>query len=134
MSLISYASIFLKRASVVRYPSTCNNCMNIVKNVSFSSVATKAIHDVNTNVTKDVILFKYENPKFFTYMNMFAVVQYMFWSYLGIFAFSTLRDAPVDDSKLTDDTPWFRKVNLGQNKYRNTLGAVAFLVGENLVF
>lgn len=132
MSLISYASLFLRRAGAHRYPSTCKNCINKVKNVSYSSVATKTIHDVNTNVTKDVILFKYENPKFYMYMNLFAVVQYMFWSYLGIFAFSTLRDAPVDKSKITDDTPWFRKINLGENKYRNTLGSVAMLVGKNL--
>lgn len=132
MLLISYASLLLRRASALRYPSICTNCINKVKNVSYSSVATKTIHDVNTNVTKDVILFKYENPKFYMYMNIFAVVQYMFWSYLGIFAFSTLRDAPVDKSKITDETPWFRKVNLGENKYRNTLGSVAFLVGKNL--
>lgn len=134
MSLITYASLFLRRACALRYPSTCNNCVNKVKNVSYSSVTTKTIHDVNTNVTKDVVLFKYENPKFYMYMNIFAVVQYMFWSYLGIFAFSSLRDAPVDKSKITDDTPWFRKVNLGENKYRNTLGSVAFLVGKNLFY
>lgn len=134
MSLLSYASLFLRRSGALRYPPTCNNCVNKVKNVSYSSVATKTIHDVNTNVTKDVILYKYENPKFYMYMNLFAVVQYMFWSYLGLFAFSTLRDAPVDKSKITEDTPWFRKINLGENKYRNTLGSVAFLVGKNIFY
>ncbi|OWR53942.1 hypothetical protein KGM_212935 [Danaus plexippus plexippus] len=63
------------------------------------------------------------------YMNVFAIVQYMFWTYLGIFALKTLRDAPVDKSKITEDTPWFRRINLGENKYRNTLGTVAILIG-----
>ncbi|XP_045526274.1 transmembrane protein 223 [Pieris brassicae] len=96
----------------------------------FTSTVNKPIHDVNTNVTKDVILFKYENPKYFRYMNIFAVVQYMFWSYLGVFALKNLRDAPVDSSIMNDEqTPWFRKINLGENKYKNTLGAIALLVG-----
>ncbi|CAH4032931.1 unnamed protein product [Pieris brassicae] len=63
-------------------------------------------------------------------MNIFAVVQYMFWSYLGVFALKNLRDAPVDSSIMNDEqTPWFRKINLGENKYKNTLGAIALLVG-----
>ncbi|XP_059061663.1 transmembrane protein 223 isoform X2 [Achroia grisella] len=53
----------------------------------------------------------------------------MFWSYLGIFAFSSLRDAPVDESKITEDTPWFRKINLGENKYKNGLGILSVAIG-----
>ncbi|CAK1544903.1 unnamed protein product [Leptosia nina] len=41
----------------------------------------------------------------------------------------TLKDAPVDTSTVDENTPWFRKINLGENKYKNTLGAVALLVG-----
>lgn len=130
MSLLSYASIVLKRVAVSKFYSNYSFCVNSIKTKSFSSVTTKTIHDVNTNVIKDVILFKYENPKFFMYMNVFAIVQYMFWTYLGLFAFSTLRDAPVEKSTITEDTPWFRKINLGENKYRNTLGIVSVVVGE----
>ncbi|KAJ8713673.1 hypothetical protein PYW07_014043 [Mythimna separata] len=129
MSLLSYASTVLKRVAVSRFTAKYNVCLNSIKPKSFSSVTTKTIHDVNTNVIKDVILFRYENPKFFMYMNIFAIVQYMFWTYLGLFAFSSLRDAPVDKSMITDDTPWFRKINLGENKYRNTLGVVSVVVG-----
>ncbi|KAJ0178116.1 hypothetical protein K1T71_005939 [Dendrolimus kikuchii] len=129
MMLISFASSILRRAVALRYPLNCKECVNKVEKVKFSSVTTRTIHDVNTNVIKDVILFKYENPKFYRYMNIFALVQYMFWTYLGIFAFSSLRDAPVDSSMITEDTPWFRKINLGENKYRNTLGIVAIVVG-----
>ncbi|KAG6464908.1 transmembrane protein 223 [Manduca sexta] len=129
MSLFAYASTVIKRAATFRFPSKCKQCVNNIKTSNYSSVSTRTIHDVNTNVVKDVILFKYENPKFYTYMNIFAIVQYVFWTYLGIFAFSSLRDAPVDKSKITDDTPWFRRINLGENKYRNTLGTVAVTVG-----
>lgn len=129
MSLLSYASTVLKQLAASRPLAKYKTCVNNFKKVSYGSLPTKTIHDVNTNVIKDVILFKYENPKFYRYMNIFAVVQYMFWTYLGVFAFSTLRDAPVDKSAITDDTPWFRRINLGENKYRNTLGIVSLVVG-----
>lgn len=130
MPFLSYASTVLRRVAASRFSAPYKTCVNNVKSKSFSSVTTKTIHDVNTNVVKDVILFKYENPKFFMYMNVFAIVQYVFWTYLGMFAFTTLRDAPVDKSNISDDTPWFRKINLGENKYRNTLGIVSVVVGE----
>ncbi|XP_045450534.1 transmembrane protein 223 [Melitaea cinxia] len=127
MSFLSYAPVILRRASKLGY--SINRIPIIKRNEkSFSSV-TKTIHDVNTNVAKDVILYKYENPKYYMYMNIFAVVQYMFWTYLGLFALQNLRDAPVDRSKITDETPWYRKINLGDNKYRNTLGAVSIIIG-----
>ncbi|KAF9414815.1 hypothetical protein HW555_007395 [Spodoptera exigua] len=134
MSLLSYASTVLRRAAAFRLLTKYKTCINNTKTATFSSITTKTIHDVNTNVIKDVILFKYENPKFFMYMNIFAVVQYMFWTYLGLFSFSTLRDAPVDKSAITDDTPWFRRINLGENKYRNTLGTVSVVVGVGSLF
>uniref|UniRef100_A0A2H1VFB4 SFRICE_005664 n=1 Tax=Spodoptera frugiperda TaxID=7108 RepID=A0A2H1VFB4_SPOFR len=134
MSLLSYASTVLRRAAASRLFTNYKTCINNTKSATYSGVATKTIHDVNTKVIKDVILFKYENPKFFMYMNIFAVVQYMFWSYLGLFSFSTLRDAPVDKSTITEDTPWFRRINLGENKYRNTLGTVSIVVGAGSLF
>ena len=84
--------------------------------------------DVNTNVAKDVILFKYENPKFFRIINIFALSQFGFWAYLSHFAFTSLKDAPAP--KNSDDIAWWRKVNLGENKYRNGLAALSFIVGE----
>lgn len=85
--------------------------------------------DVNTNVIKDVILFKYENPRFFKMFNIFAICQFGFWSYLSIFAFQSLRDAPVSQDQ---NTSWWRKINLGENKYRNTLAASAFIIGMTI--
>lgn len=137
MSKIVFASTILGRSVALRYPLQCRNCFNEIKNTSNRSLSTKTLHDVNTNVIKDVILFKYENPKFYMYMNVFAIVQYVFWTYLGIFTFSTLKDAPVDKTKVTEDTPWFRKINMGENKYRNTLGTLAVVIGKsfyNLAF
>lgn len=92
-----------------------------IKNASSSSV------DVNTNVAKDVILFKYENPKFFKMLNLFSFCQFGFWSYLSLFSFQTLRDAPASEEL---DASWFRRINLGENKYKNTIAVSAFMIGK----
>lgn len=83
--------------------------------------------DVNTNVGKDVILFKYDNPRFFKVINIFAACQFLFWSYLSVFSYTTLKDAPVDPNK---DTSWWRKINLGENKYRNGIAILSFIIGN----
>ncbi|KAJ9575915.1 hypothetical protein L9F63_007227 [Diploptera punctata] len=87
--------------------------------------------DVNTKVAKDVILFKYENPKFFRILNIFALSQFGFWAYLSHFAFTSLKDAP--SPKDSDNTPWWRKINLGENKYRNGISVLSFLVGYGIL-
>lgn len=96
---------------------------------------TPTIHEsalnVNTNVVKDVILFKYDNPRFYKILNIFAICQFGFWGYLSIFAYTSLRDAPVP--KDNEDTPWYLKINLGENKYRNTISASSFIIGYGIL-
>lgn len=87
-------------------------------------------YDVNTNVTKDIVLYKYENPRFFKILNIFGICQFMFWTYLSHFAFTTLRDAPVEQ-KEDEDLRWFELINLGENKYRNGITAISFLIGNS---
>lgn len=84
--------------------------------------------DVNTNVAKDVILYKYDNPKHFKWVNIFSLCQFGFWGYLSYFSFTTLRDAPVPVDP-DAEVAWWRKINLGDNKYRNTIAISAFLIG-----
>ncbi|XP_055859145.1 transmembrane protein 223 [Episyrphus balteatus] len=95
-----------------------------------SNLCTKA-YDVSTNVAKDIILFKYENPKFFKMLNIFAIVQFLFWNYLSHSAFTTLRDAPVDEAP--EDAAWYRQINLGENKYRNGITVSCFLIGYGIL-
>lgn len=37
------------------------------------------------SLAKDIIVFKYDNPRFFKMMNFFAISQFFFWGYLGRF-------------------------------------------------
>lgn len=80
-------------------------------------------------LAKDVIVFKFENPRFFKYLNIFAVCQFLCWNYLAYSSFTTLRDVPVENTT-AEDASWWRKINLGENKYRNTLTIVCFAVGK----
>lgn len=85
-----------------------------------------SLAEINTSPIKDVILFKYENPRFFKVLNLFAVVQFGFWSYLSLTAYETLRDAPVPKNA----EKWWEKFNLGENKYRYTIAFSCFLIGS----
>jgi hypothetical protein len=85
--------------------------------------------DTNTAVTKDVILFKYENPKHYKLLNIFALVQFGFWSYLSHFAFTCLKDAPPMKEDPSTQISWWRKINLGDQKYRNTITFCSFFIG-----
>lgn len=115
------------------------SCSNVLKlnclrnpiryftNTTKNLTATDNALNVNTNVIKDVIIYKYENPRFFKILNLFAICQFGFWTYLSIFSFKTLRDAPVTPSP---DAAWWQKINLGENKYRNTIAISAFIIGR----
>lgn len=100
---------------------------------NFSSEVAAPAQSNAANLAKDVIVFKYENPRFFKLMNVFAISQFFFWGYLGHWSYTSLRDAPIanpDDSELGEEVSWWRKINLGENKYKNTLAGACFLIGE----
>lgn len=87
--------------------------------------------DINTSPVKDVILYKHENPRYYKMLNVFAISQFIFWSYLSIFSYTSLRDAPVEAP--TDGTTlrWYERINLGENKYRNGITLITFTIGNN---
>lgn len=125
-------SISYLRPNILQTIKPLNNVNNkpVLIQVNQRFATTKAF-DINTNVSKDVILFKYENPKFFKMLNIFALCQLFFWTYLSHFAFTTLKDAPAIQGE--HDAPWYRRINLGENKYRNTITVFCFLIGYGIL-
>ncbi|XP_068146482.1 transmembrane protein 223 [Drosophila tropicalis] len=99
----------------------------------FTTVSRAKPFEINTNVPKDVILFKYENPKFYNMLNFFGICQFVFWTYLSHFAFTTLKDAPVVE-KEGEELKWFQRINLGENKYKNGITICSFLIGYGILF
>ncbi|GAB6024373.1 hypothetical protein CHUAL_009539 [Chamberlinius hualienensis] len=101
--------------------------------------------EVNTAVSKDVILFKYENERYFRYLHFFAFSQLAFWTYLSEFAYSSLQhigseeaERKIRDSMPTEETAktlqlaWWRKINFGENKYRNGITLLFFSLGSGI--
>ncbi|XP_067634043.1 transmembrane protein 223 [Eurosta solidaginis] len=112
-------SYFNKPRGILRIPVP-------VRNQSYPT------HEVNTNVAKDVILFKYENPKYFNVLNIFALSQFVFWTYLSHYAFTSLKDAPVQQIP-GEELAWYDRINLGENKYRNGITTLCFLIGYGIL-
>lgn len=93
--------------------------MNSILQTSFKRTATTS--------QKDVVLYKYENTRFFRYLNLFGTSQFVFWMYLSNFA-TTLRDVPA---QTTDDKRWYERLSfLGDNKYRNGMAVLFFFIGR----
>lgn len=123
--LANLRTIFCGNKNLNLYQSLCTKKQLPVRNYC------EGAYKVNTNVIKDVILFKYDNARFFKMLSIFSVCQFGFWAYLSHFAFNHLRDAPVTMEKKSE-LPWWRKFNLGENKYRNTIAIGSFLIGKYL--
>lgn len=85
------------------------------------------------NLTKDVIVYKYNNPRFFKVMNIFAIVQFFFWLICSEFTLSTLRDTPINDNDpdISNKSIIYR-VNLGENKYKYGIATATFFLGTCL--
>lgn len=108
-----------------------NSVKNLIGRKQYFCTRPK-LTELNTNVAKDVVLFKYENKKQFRALNFFALAQFFFWNYLAYFAINDLRDAPVPEEDQAD-LPFWRRINLGENKYRNGLSALCFIVGYGIL-
>ncbi|KAL6100627.1 tmem223 [Pungitius sinensis] len=100
--------------------------------------------------SRDVTLFRHDRTRFFRLLGLFCGGQFLFWTYLGHFAFTGLRDTGAATEKggarasTTTTTTglvgmWSFEMNLGSNTWRFgftvgclTIGAV--IVGLGVLF
>lgn len=83
-----------------------------------------------SNLTKDVIVYKYNNPRYFKIMNIFGIAQFFFWLICAEFTLSNLKNTPINtEAPKFEDLPIYLRVNLGENKYKYGLGTACFLFG-----
>ncbi len=129
-------SALLKLSSICRNWPLLTRRVELLKDTSVvkklnnnSKFYTKQAWEVDTNVAKDVVLYAHHNPQFHKYMNLFAITQLGFWLYLAEFSMSTLRDIPVAKKESDADLPWYRNINLGENKYRRGITTLCVAVG-----
>lgn len=105
-----------------------NNCLKTFcrRNASYAPL------NIDTsNLAKDVIVFKHNNPKYFKIMNIFGIAQFFFWLICAEFTLSNLRNTPVNEGAPNfADLPFYLRVNLGENKYKYGLALGCFSFGE----
>nr|CAG4642216.1 EOG090X0JX7 [Eurycercus lamellatus] len=102
---------------------------------NFRQYSTKNVWEVDTNVSKDVVLYVFENSKFHKYLNIFAITQFGFWLYLAEFSMSTLKDVPINKEQSENkELPWYRKINMGENKFRTGITTLCLMVGGSWMY
>ncbi|KAM9347839.1 transmembrane protein 223 [Symphorus nematophorus] len=100
--------------------------------------------------SRDVTLFEHDRSRFFRLLSVFCGGQFLFWTYLGHFAYTGLRDTEKGKAKPSTSTStsttttglagmWSFEMNLGSNSWRYgfTLGCLAIgagIVGLGLLF
>jgi len=113
---------------ILQNPNPVGQCSQSATRNLFTSRALRAEKfEVDTKVAKDVILFKYENRRLFKMLNLFAISQFLFWTYLTYCA-ASLRNIPVKDDN--PNRPWWQSINLGEKKYKFGLMIVSFVIGK----
>lgn len=78
-------------------------------------------------ITKDVIIYKYENPKYFKFMNVFALAQFAMFSTYSQFSALSLRSTPAPETN--ESQPWYMKFNMGDASFKYGLSIVCFVLG-----
>ena len=134
--LIKISSIFRQWPSMLTRAERCKDNSALKNLVNKSRFSTKQVWEIDTNVTRDVVLYTHHNPQFHKLLNIFALTQVGFWLYLAEFSVSTLKDVPVpkQDESSNSNLPWYRSINLGENKYRRGITTMCVALGRLVKF
>ncbi|XP_041037888.1 transmembrane protein 223 [Carcharodon carcharias] len=87
-------------------------------------------------VPQDVLLFRHERATFFRLLGLFCVAQFLFWSYLAHFAFTSLKDTGYQETVLVgEQASSLPKIggltlNLGSDKWRYGFTTSCLTVGS----
>lgn len=106
----------------------------------FSELSARRSFCTVTQPSRDVTLFQHDRTRFFRLLTVFCGGQFLFWTYLGHFAYTSLRDtgATAEKGKAKASTTttglagmWSFEMNLGSNtwRYSFTLGCLGIGAG-----
>lgn len=112
--------------------------------------ARRSLCTSSAQPSRDVTLFEHDRTRFFRLLSVFCGGQFLFWTYLGHFAYTGLRDTGGAAEKRKAKAPttttttglaglWSFEMNLGSNTWRYgfTLGCLAMgagIVGLGVLF
>lgn len=130
-STLKLRNIIKEPSNIVLKPIVYGFSVHYIKPFYRKRASYAPINIDPSSLTKDVIVFKYNNPKYFRIMNFFGLVQFFFWLICSEFTLSTLRDTPIDHNDPDKhNAPFYLRINLGENKYKNGLAISCFLLGK----
>lgn len=88
-------------------------------------------------VAKDVLLFEHDRTRFFRLLAVFCGGQFLFWAYLGHFAFTSLRDTRKysEPQKVRTELGGFFsfEMNLGSNAWRYGFTSGCLIIGGGIL-
>ncbi|GAB1609615.1 transmembrane protein 223-like [Argonauta hians] len=93
--------------------------------------------DVKSEVSEDTLIYSNDNSRFYKLLTFFGFIQFFFWVHLATFSYSTLRDVKPQNQEVVEDVhgqPWWKKINLGENKFRNGIALLCISVGYVVMF
>lgn len=91
----------------------------------------KLPYETDTNVTKHVEVYRFDNFRHFAVIKVFGLIQLMFWAYLADFSNRYLKDATPPVVKDEGASRWARiSAKFTENKYRNGITAICLLLGN----
>uniref|UniRef100_UPI0037E76A5F transmembrane protein 223 n=1 Tax=Semicossyphus pulcher TaxID=241346 RepID=UPI0037E76A5F len=106
--------------------------------VAHRQLAARRTFCSSAQPSRDVTLFEHDRTSFFRLLSVFCGGQFLFWTYLGHFAYTGLRDTGGATEKRTKTATttglagmWSFEMNLGSNTWRYgfTVGCLAIGVG-----
>lgn len=108
------------------YSGRLQSQVNFIIKKSFSAnLKARLPFEVDTNITRDVLIFSNKNDRFYKLLTYFGCAQFAFWSYLALFSFQTLKDAPEEQNA----TSWWRRIASKEGKYKNGISLLCFAFG-----
>lgn len=85
---------------------------------------------VNTNVVKDVVVYKQSKSRHTNIIVLFGLSQSVFWYYMGYVVVTELRDVPVEEETEDKKLDFFTRHNFGENKWKYSMGFACAAIGE----
>lgn len=107
---------------------------NIFRPLVFPVRVASAFTFTSAAVAKDVLLFEHDRTRFFRLLAIFCGGQFLFWAYLGHFAFTSLRDTRKysEPQKVRTELGGFFSfdMNLGSNAWRYGFTSGCLIIGK----
>lgn len=115
-------------------PSVNLHLRSVLRNSNPSSEVSKTeLLNTKTKPEKDRLLFYYENPRLYYFLNGFGFVQFFFWVHLSEFTYKKLKDVNVEEEVNSKRPFWWQKLSFKDETTRTLVASFCFLMGKFVI-